>query len=105
MAYETLKFDIAENIATIKLSRPDAANALNLKMSEELHEVSIICSTSPDIRAVVLTGEGKIFCAGGDLNLFKDAGDQKEALLLRMATILHAAVIRLSNMDAPLIVA
>lgn len=105
MSYETLTFDVADNIATITLSRPDQANALNLKMSEELHAVSIICATNPDIRAVVLTGEGKIFCAGGDLNQFRDAGDGKEALLLKMATILHAAVIRFTNMDAPLIVA
>ena len=105
MTYQTLKFDINDNIATITLSRPDNANALSLIMAEELHTVSIICATNRDIRAVILTGEGKMFCAGGDLQDFKQAGDQKEALLLRMATILHAAVIRFSNMDAPLIMA
>lgn len=105
MTYQTLKFDIADRIATITLNRPDNANALNLVMAEELHTVSIACATSRDIRAVVLTGEGRMFCAGGDLQDFKQAGDQKEALLLRMATVLHAAVIRFSNMDAPLIMA
>lgn len=105
MDYETLKFTINDNIATITLSRPDNANALNYKMAEELHEISIACCTNPEIRCVVLTGEGKIFCAGGDLHQFKEAGDEKEALLLRMATILHAAVIRFTNMDAPLVIA
>ncbi len=105
MDYKTLKFDIAGSIATITLNRPDDANALNLAMAEELLAVSIACSTNRDIRAVVLTGEGKLFCGGGDLNEFKQAGDEKEALLLRMATILHAAVIRFSNMDSPLVVA
>ncbi len=105
MSYETLKFSIADNVATISLSRPENANALNLKMAEELHEISITCCTNREIRAVVLTGEGKMFCAGGDLKQFKDAGDGKEALLLRMATILHAAITRFSNMDAPLVVA
>ena len=103
--YETLKFEIADNIATITLSRPDDANALNLKMAEELHEISITCCTNSDIRAVLLTGEGRMFSAGGDLNQFKDAGDEKEALLLHMATILHAAIVRFANMDAPLVVA
>ena len=105
MTYETLKFDVADNIATITLSRPDNANALNLKMAEELHAVAIVCSTRSDIRAVVLTGEGKMFCAGGDLGQFREAGEEKEALLLNMATILHAAVVRFANMDAPLVVA
>ena len=105
MNYETLKFDVENHIATITLSRPDNANALNLKMAEELHAVSIICATRSDIRAVLLTGEGKMFCAGGDLNQFKEAGEEKEALLLNMATILHAAVIRFANMDAPLVIA
>lgn len=105
MTYETVKFEVADSIATITLSRPESANALNMKMAEELHAISILCATRADIRAVVMTGEGKLFCAGGDLNQFKDAGDQKEALLLNMATILHAAVIRFANMDAPLVVA
>ena len=105
MEYKTLTFDVSDNIATITLSRPENANALNLKMAEELHEISITCCTNADIRAVILTGEGKMFCAGGDLHQFKEAGDEKEALLLRMATILHAAVTRFANMDAPLIVA
>jgi len=105
MSYETLKFDVVESIATITLNRPDDANALNLTMAEELLTVSIACSTNRDLRAVILTGDGKLFCGGGDLNEFKKAGGEKEALLLRMATILHAAVIRFSNMDAPLIVA
>ncbi|MEP0942237.1 MAG: enoyl-CoA hydratase/isomerase family protein [Rhizobiaceae bacterium] len=103
--YETLKFEIADNIATITLSRPDSANALNLKMAEELHEISITCCTNSNIRAVLLTGEGRMFSAGGDLNQFKDAGDEKQALLLHMATILHAAIVRFANMDAPLVVA
>lgn len=105
MSYETLTFGVENNIATITLDRPDDANALNLQMAEELLTVSIACSTDPEVKAVILTAKGKLFCGGGDLQAFKDAGAEKEALLLRMATILHAAVIRFSNMDAPLIIA
>lgn len=105
MSYETLKFTVDDGLATLTLARPEQANALNLKMSEELNAVSILCCTNPDIRAVLLTGEGKMFCGGGDLNQFKEAGDDKEALLLNMATIFHCAIIRFSNMDAPLVVA
>ena len=105
MTYETLNFDIADNIATITLNRPDNANALNARMAEEIHEVSIECDTNPDIRCVVMTATGKLFCGGGDLAEMDAAGDRQEAHLLKMATLLHAGVIRLSKMDAPLIVA
>ena len=105
MSYETLNFGIADNIATITLNRPDNANALNAKMAEELHKVSIICDTNDDIRCVVMTATGKLFCGGGDLAEMDAAGDDQEAHLLEMATLLHAGVIRLSKMDAPLIVA
>ena len=105
MDYQTLTFDVADNIATITLNRPDAANALNAPMADELLDVSIACSTRNDVRAVIITGSGKLFCGGGDLNEFKSVGDQKEAHLLKMATILHAAVIRFANLDAPVIMA
>lgn len=105
MSYETLNFEIADNIATITLNRPDNANALNAKMAEELHKVSIICDTNEDIRCVVMTATGKLFCGGGDLAEMDAADDNQEAHLLEMATLLHAGVIRLAKMDAPLIVA
>lgn len=105
MSFETLTFDIADNIATITLNRPDNANALNAKMAEEIHEVSIECDTNDDIRCVVLTATGKLFCGGGDLAEMDAMGDAQEAHLLKMATLLHAGVIRFAKMDAPLIVA
>ena len=105
MSYETLTFEVSENIATITLNRPDNANALNAKMAEEIHEVAIACDTNDAIRCVVLTATGKLFCGGGDLAEMDAAGDGQEAHLLKMATLLHAGVIRLAKMDAPLIVA
>ncbi len=105
MSYETLTFAVDDGLATITLTRSEQANALNLEMAEELHAVSIACCTRPDVRAVLLTGEGRMFCAGGDLKQFNEAGDGREALVLNMATILHAAIIRFSNMDAPLVIA
>ncbi|MEE9314524.1 MAG: enoyl-CoA hydratase/isomerase family protein [Rhizobiaceae bacterium] len=105
MAYKTLDFTVAENIATITLNRPDDANALDAKMADELLEVAIECSTREDVRAVILTGKGRMFCPGGDLKEFKAVGNKKEAHLIKMATIMHAAIVRFSNMEAPLIVA
>jgi 2-(1,2-epoxy-1,2-dihydrophenyl)acetyl-CoA isomerase len=105
MSYETLTFEIASNIATITINRPDDANALNAQMARDLHDVSVRCATDRAVRAVIVTASGQMFCAGGDLKDMQAAGDDKEAHLIRMATILHGAVTRFAHMDAPVIMA
>ena len=103
--FETLIFDVADGVATIKLNRPDSANAMNGQMMKDLNQVSIICDENPDIRAVLLCSSGRIFCAGGDLSTFVEAGDQVSARLKEWAGYLHAGISRLSRMNAPLIAA
>jgi len=105
MKFETLLFDVKENVATITLNRPDDANALNDQMADDLFAASILCTTRDDIRAVILTGTGKLFCGGGDLNEFEAHKDEGEAHLLKVATKLHSAVVRFTYMDAPLVIA
>lgn len=105
MPYEALKFEVSNQIATITFARPDAANSLNLKMSEELHAAATHCASNSDIRAVILTGEGKMFCAGGDVVGFHAEGDGMSEHMRGMTTTLHAAISRFSRMDAPLIIA
>jgi len=105
MDLETLKFDIEDGIATITLSRPDAANALDLTMARELSDVAIICDEADDVRVVVIRGEGKMFCAGGDLSVMGDAGGSAPAVIKQMAGDLHMALSRLNRMDAPVIAA
>ena len=105
MDLETLKFDIEDGIATITLSRPDAANALDLTMARELSDVAIICDEADDVRVVVIRGEGKMFCAGGDLSVMGDAGHTAPAVIKQMAGDLHMALSRLNRMDAPVIAA
>lgn len=105
MDLETLKFDIEDGIATITLSRPDAANALDLTMARELSDVAIICDEADDVRVVVIRGEGKMFCAGGDLSVMGDAGHAAPAVIKQMAGDLHMALSRLNRMDAPVIAA
>lgn len=104
MAYQTLQFDLTDSIATITLDRPDNANALNLQMSEELFDVSVRC-TYEDVRAVIVTATGRMFCAGGDLAEMDAQGDNRPAFITRMATILHQSLIRFARMDAPVIMA
>ena len=68
--YKSIHFNISENIATISLNRPESFNSFNQEMSRELIEALNHCEENEEIRVIVLTGEGKAFCAGQDL---KDA--------------------------------
>lgn len=104
MDYETLHFEIAGGIATITLDRKDnPANALNMRMTEELFDIGLRCG-APDVRAVIVTATGKMFCGGGDLAEM-DAAPDKPIHMTRMATLLHAGLIRLARIDAPVIMA
>jgi 2-(1,2-epoxy-1,2-dihydrophenyl)acetyl-CoA isomerase len=104
MNYQTLKFEVSDQIATITLHRPDAANALNRQMGDELLRVANHCASNSDIRAVIVTAQGKMFCAGGDVTGFADADNPGE-LLRAITSGLHAAIQRFQRMDAPLVVA
>lgn len=103
--FQTLRFEQNDGIATITLNRPEAANGLNCAMGLELMQAAIACDENPAIRAVILTGEGKMFSAGGDLKEFASFGDEISIKLKELTTHLHAAVSRFSRMEKPLIVA
>ena len=103
MAYETLKFEVTDNVGVITLDRPDAANSLNKVMADELFDVAVRCDS--EARAVILTASGDMFCSGGDLKLFNSQGDGLPAFLMQTASMMHAAVTRFQYMDAPVIMA
>jgi 2-(1,2-epoxy-1,2-dihydrophenyl)acetyl-CoA isomerase len=105
MSYETLDFAVAAGVATITLNRPENMNAMSPQMGAELHEAALAIDADPKIRAVVLTGAGKVFCAGGDLGEFAQAGEGARTLLMKMTGDLHLALSRLARNAAPVIAA
>lgn len=105
MSYDHFKFEVTDGVAVATFNRPDAANAMHLPLCEELLDISIRCDEDPAIRAVVFTGEGKMFSAGGDIAFFKKEGDDLPAMAKKMTVFLHAAISRLHRMDPPVICA
>jgi 2-(1,2-epoxy-1,2-dihydrophenyl)acetyl-CoA isomerase len=97
-------FDVRDGLATITLNRPAVGNAINLEMARALVECAIRCETDRTIRCVALTGAGRLFCVGGDIGSFAEAGDRASALLSELAGTLHMAVTRLARMPCPLLV-
>ena len=68
MAYETIKYEVAEQILTITLNRPDKLNAFNGTMQQELIDAFDAADKDDDVRAIIVTGAGRGFCAGADLS-------------------------------------
>ncbi|MFI5321914.1 MAG: enoyl-CoA hydratase-related protein, partial [Myxococcota bacterium] len=67
MAYELIRFECEAGVARIALARPDVLNSLNRPMARELQAAFDVCAARADVRAVILTGSGRAFCAGQDL--------------------------------------
>lgn len=65
--YEFLKYELSDGVATITLNRPEVYNALNNEITYELQSALKAVKKDPEVRVVVLTGEGKAFCSGQDL--------------------------------------
>ncbi len=105
MEYSTLLFDVSDNVATITLNRPGAANAMDGQLARELADAALRCDEDPEVRAALITGAGRLFCAGGDLRAFNSFGDGLPAYVKEMASYLHSGISRLRRMDAPVIAA
>src|SRR6185369_3179333 len=105
MDYQRFRLEIADGVAEITFARPEGANAIDLICSQELAELALVCDQSDEIRAVLFRAEGPMFCAGGDVRSFRDAGDDLPALLKRVTQGLHTAISRFSRMDPPVIAA
>lgn len=67
MAYETILFEVQERVATVTLHRPDRLNAWNAQMARELSDALRRADADDEVRAVIVTGQGRAFCAGADL--------------------------------------
>lgn len=103
MSFETLNYEVAGNVATITFNRPEAANAMGPLMAKEFGAAAIDADDDPAVRAIVLTGAGRMFCAGGDLGAFAEAGEGARKLLMQMTGDLHLGLSRLARSKAPVI--
>ena len=71
--FETLLFEKVGAVARISLNRPDVQNAYNIQMRDDFSQALAAVTDDPDIQALLVTGEGRAFCAGADLTEFGTA--------------------------------
>ena len=87
-------------VATITLNRPDAMNALSPDLLSELQYAISVASTDQDLKALVIRGNGRSFCAGADL-LFFDSAFENLSLLNPYIQLLNQCFLDLENLDIP----
>jgi enoyl-CoA hydratase len=71
MSYKAILFELSDRIATITLNRPDRLNAINQDMRDDFSRLFTELQTNDDIGVVILTGTGRAFSAGGDIEYFE----------------------------------
>lgn len=103
MSYSSLIFEVADGVGLIRLNRPEDGNAITLELAREMLDIAIRCDEDPEIRSVVLTGNGKMFCAGGDLKAFAAQGETVSRYIKEVTQAFHAAISRFNWMDAPVV--
>jgi 2-(1,2-epoxy-1,2-dihydrophenyl)acetyl-CoA isomerase len=108
-ALNTLKIEIDGEIGTLTLNRPDAFNAMSPEMIGELTVAFSWLADQAPLRALIVTGSGKAFCSGGDVNWFRTGIEDSEidlpSQVRRGAETLHQAIVDLRRIPYPVIAA
>ncbi|MGR7997862.1 MULTISPECIES: enoyl-CoA hydratase/isomerase family protein [unclassified Xanthobacter] len=92
-------------VMRVTLNRPSAGNAITRSMAHELMQAVTAAEADPAVRCVLVTGQGKYFCVGGDLGEFPGSGPDLRIYLRELTTYLHAALSMLLKMEKPLVTA
>ena len=104
MTYRTLDIETdSRGVAYVRLNVPEKRNALSALMIEELKDLADTIGNSDQTRAMVLSGAGKVFCAGGDLDWMKAQIEADRPTRMREATKLALMLKALNEMPVPLI--
>jgi 2-(1,2-epoxy-1,2-dihydrophenyl)acetyl-CoA isomerase len=107
MTSETVKYELSESAAIITMNRPEALNALSLQLTKDLR-AAIEQAIADKARAVVLTGEGRAFCSGGDLRELQMMWQKEgriEAFLEEPLKALHNVILLIRETPIPFIAA
>ncbi len=108
MTDSAVRLDVADGVATITLNRPDVLNALDRALGVALVGAVAACAEDRSVRAVILTGAGRGFCAGGDIKAaweYHQAGNPLHHYFRDVIVYLHRAILDMRRMPKPIIAA
>ncbi len=95
----------ADGVAHVHLDRPEAANGLNVELLEALHDVLLEVHGDDATRAVLLTGAGRNFCAGGDVHTFLAKGEALPGYIRQATALLEYVVALMMRLNPPVVAA
>jgi len=98
----TVRYAVVDQVARIEFNRPEASNAVDLPMALAFSEAVLAAGHDSAVRAVVVTGAGVRFCAGGDVATMVGAADPRAAVQ-ELAETLDAALRLLAGLDKPVV--
>ncbi len=107
MSFETVKYELNETAAIVTMNRPEALNALSLQLTKDLR-AAFERAIADNARAVVLTGEGRAFCSGGDLREMQQMWQKEgriEAFLEEPLKALHDVILLIRETPIPFVAA
>jgi len=108
MADNPVLIERVDGLAIVTLNRADSYNAFDGPLAEAFLAALVDCDEDRSVRAVMITGAGKAFCAGGNLKAMKevaDAGHSVGAFLKRLVVPIHGAIATIARMEKPVIAA
>ncbi len=97
--------EISDSIGRITLDRGDDGNTIDQVFCDQLLDAVHTMETTEDVRCVLLSGVGRFFCVGGDINAFASASDNLPRFVREMTGSLHMAVARLAGLSKPIVTA
>jgi 2-(1,2-epoxy-1,2-dihydrophenyl)acetyl-CoA isomerase len=100
---ESVTLEVRDRVAYLTLDRPEAGNALNPAVIHAFRDAAESLDERDDVGAVLFTGAGKNFSVGGDLQFMHDAGDDVADAVYGLASTMHAGILALAELDAPVI--
>jgi 2-(1,2-epoxy-1,2-dihydrophenyl)acetyl-CoA isomerase len=92
-------------LARLRLNRPEASNGLTVELLKALHDAILRCHADPKVKVVLLTGEGRNFCAGGDIHTFESKGEGLPDYLREATAWLQLATSALIQLRVPVVAA
>jgi 2-(1,2-epoxy-1,2-dihydrophenyl)acetyl-CoA isomerase len=100
---DAVTLEVRDRVAYLTLNRPEAANALNPAVIHAFRDAAESLDERDDVGAVVFSGAGKNFSVGGDLRFMHDAGEDVADAVYGLASTMHAGIVALAELDAPVI--
>lgn len=104
MTENSILYDVHDGLARLTLNRPEASNSMDLPTAEAFKTAVERAAADEKVRVVLVTGNGKRFCAGGDVGSMASA-ENRPAYLLELALVLDGALQRLATLDKPVVAA